>query len=97
VGSWSIEFETPLGQSIPATLKLSRAGAGLAAVIHSEMGDADLGTIDVNNNSFHATTSLEVDGHAVEAEVSARFEGDHTEGFLKLQDSPELPFSGSKE
>jgi zinc protease len=97
VGSWSIEVETPLGQSIPATLTISRAGAGLTAVIHSEMGDADLGTIEVNNNSFHATTSLEMDGHAVEAEVSARFEGDHTEGFLRLPNSPELPFSGNKD
>jgi zinc protease len=96
VGSWSIEVETPLGQSIPATLTISRADAGLTAVIHSEMGDADLGVIEMNDNSFHATTSLEMDGHAVEAEVSARFEGDHTEGFLKLQNSPSLPFSGSK-
>jgi zinc protease len=97
VGSWAIEVETPLGQSIPATLTISRADGGLAAVMHSEMGDADLGTIEVNNNSFHATTSLEMDGHAVEAEVSARFEGDHTEGFLRLPNSPELPFSGSKD
>ena len=97
VGSWSIEVETPLGQSIPATLTISRADAGLTAMIHSEMGDADLGTIEVNNNSFRATTSLEMDGHAVETEVSARFEGDHTEGFLRLPNSPELPFTGSKE
>jgi hypothetical protein len=61
------------------------------------MGDADLGKIELNNNSFHATTSLEMDGHAVPAEISGRFEGDHTEGSLKLQNSPELPFTGTKE
>ena len=97
VGTWSIEVETPLGQNIPATLTVSREGAVLTAVIHSEMGDAELGAIEINNNSFHATTSLEMDGHAVEAEVSARFDGDRTEGFLKIQDSPELPFTGSRE
>ena len=97
VGLWSIEVETPLGQSIPATLTISRGESGFTAVIHSEMGDADVGMIELTNNSFHATTSLEMDGHAVEAEVSARFEGDHTEGFLKLENSPELPFTGSKE
>jgi zinc protease len=96
VGSWSIEVETPLGQSIPATLTISREGAGLTAVIHSEMGDADLGAIDISDNSFHATMSLEMDGHAVEAEVSARFEGDHAEGFLKLQNAPAMPFTGNK-
>jgi zinc protease len=97
LGAWSIEVETPLGQSIPATLTVSRDDSGFTAVIHSEMGDADLGAIVLNQNSFHATTSLEMDGHAVEAEVSARFDGDHTEGFLKLQNSPALPFSGTKE
>ncbi|HKG97844.1 MAG TPA: pitrilysin family protein, partial [Pyrinomonadaceae bacterium] len=96
-GTWSIEVETPLGQSIPATLTIERAGSGFTATIHSEMGDADLGAIDMNNNSFHATTSLEMDGDAVEIEVSAKFEGHHTEGSLKLQNSPSLPFKGSKD
>jgi zinc protease len=97
VGSWSIEIETPLGQSIPATLTIARADAGLTAVLQSEMGDADLGSIEISNNSFHATASFEMDGHAVEVEVSARFEGDQTEGTLKLQNSPELPFKGTKD
>lgn len=96
VGSWSIEIETPLGQSIPATLTIAREGPGLTAVIHSEMGDADLGAIEIKDNSFQAKTSLEMDGHAIEAEVSARFDGDRTEGFLKMQHSPALPFNGSK-
>lgn len=96
-GAWSIEVETPLGQSIPATLTISRTASGYTGVIHSEMGDADLGAIEINNNSFHATASLEMDGHAVAAEISGRFEGDHAEGSLKLQNAPELPFTGSKE
>ena len=50
------------------------------------MGDADLGAIEISNNSFHATTSLEMDGHAIEAEVSAKFDGEHAEGFLKLDE-----------
>jgi zinc protease len=95
-GAWSIEIETPLGQNIPATLTIERAGSGYTAVVHSEMGDADLGSIEINNNSFTATTSLEIDGHAVPAEVVGRFEGDQIEGTLKLQNSPELPFTGNK-
>jgi len=61
------------------------------------MGDADLGSIEINNYSFTATTSLEMDGHAVEAEIIAKFEGEEVTGTLKLQDSPELPFTGTKE
>jgi zinc protease len=97
VGAWSIEVETPLGQSIPATLTISRSGAGYTAVIHSEMGDADLGAIEISNNSFKGTASLEMDGHGVQAEVFARFDGDQVEGTLKLQNSPELPFRGTKD
>ena len=97
VGSWSIEVETPLGQNIPATLTVTRTESGYSGVIHSEMGDAELGAIEINNNSFHTTTSLEMDGHAVEAEVSGRFDGERAEGFLKLQNSPQLPFTGTKE
>jgi len=97
VGAWSIEIDTPLGQSIPATLTIERAGTGHTAMIHSEMGDADFGSIEINNNSFTKTSSLEMDGHAVEAEVFARFEGERVEGTFKLQNSPELPFTGSKE
>ena len=96
MGAWSIQIETPLGQNIPATVTVERAGSGYTAVIHSEMGDADLGAIEINNNSFTKTSSLEIDGHAVEAEVFARFEGEQVEGTLKLANSPELPFSGNK-
>ena len=97
VGAWSIEVESPLGQTIPATLTVARANGGHTAVIHSEMGDADLGAVEISNNSFHAKTSIEMDGHAVEAEVSARFDGEQVEGTLKLQNSPELPFRGTKD
>ena len=97
VGAWSIEVETPLGQTIPATLTISRAASGHTAIIHSEMGDADLGGIEISNNSFHATTSLEMEGHAVEAAVSASFDGEQVEGTLKLQNAPELPFRGTKD
>ncbi|HSE18930.1 MAG TPA: pitrilysin family protein [Pyrinomonadaceae bacterium] len=95
-GAWSIKIDTPLGQSIPATLTVERAGSAYTAVVHSEMGDADLGPLEINNNSFTKTTSLEMDGHAVEAEVFARFEGEQVEGTFKLQNSPELPFTGNK-
>jgi hypothetical protein len=96
-GSWSIEIETPLGQSIPAKLSIERTDSGYSGVMHSEMGDAELGAIEINNNSFHATISLEMDEHAVNAEISGRFDGNHAEGVLKLENAPELPFTGTKD
>jgi hypothetical protein len=89
--------ETPLGQSIPATLTLERQGQGFIAKILSDMGNADLGVVELNDNSFHTNTFLEMDGHKVAVEINARFNGDQLQGSLKLQNSPALPFTGSKD
>ena len=96
-GSWSIELETPLGQNIPATLTIAREGENFSGRFSSELGEADLGTIEIHENSFRASTSVEMDGHSVPVQISGSFEGDHAEGLLTLQDSPAIPFSGSKE
>jgi zinc protease len=96
-GEWLIELETPLGQNIPATLTISREGENLTGRFSSELGEAELGTIEIDDNSFRASTSVEMDGHSVPVQISGSFEGDHTEGLLTLQDSPAIPFSGNKE
>jgi zinc protease len=95
LGVWSIEVESPLGQTIPALLSIASEDSGLTAKITSEMGDADLGSIDFVNNAFTKATSLEMDGHSIEIEISARFEGQTTAGTLTMQNSS-LPFTGSK-
>ena len=96
-GSWSIELETPLGQNIPATLTISRDGANFTGRFSSELGEADLGAIQIHNNSFSASTSVEMDGHSVPVQISGSFEGDHAEGLVTLQDAPASPFTGNKE
>jgi zinc protease len=95
-GSWELHIETPLGQSIPATLVITREESNLTAKITSEMGDADLGPIELSENAFRSATSIEMDGHSVPVEISAHFEGDHTEGSLTLPHSPPLQFGGNK-
>src|ERR1700752_299312 len=95
-GSWSIEVDTPLGQTILATLIIERRDSVLTAKVTSEMGDADIGEIVVSDNAFQASTSISMDGHSVGMEISAHFDGDHTEGTLKLQHSPSLTFTGEK-
>jgi zinc protease len=96
-GAWSIEIETPLGQSIPAALKISRTDTGYSGVLHSEMGDADLGAIEISDNSFRAITSMGMDSDTVEAEVYATFDGEQVQGSLKLHNSTALPFTGTKD
>jgi zinc protease len=95
-GLWQIHVETPFGQSIPATLSVHHDGSSLNAKIESEMGNADLGAIEIHENGFHKATSIEMDGHSVDIDITARFEGLSTEGMLVMQETS-LPFSGTKE
>lgn len=95
-GEWSIEVDTPLGQTIPATIVITSEDSALRARIISEMGDADLGLILLHDNAFEVSTTIDMDGHSVPVAVSARFEGDRTNGSLSLQNSPSLPFTGYK-
>jgi zinc protease len=95
-GAWSINIETPMGQSIPATLTIARSDEATTASIASEMGDADFGVVEVSGSAFNARTSLDMDGHSVEIAIDARFEDDRTEGTLTLQNSPPLTFEGGR-
>jgi zinc protease len=95
VGVWTVEVDTPMGQSIPATLTITTDSSGLSAKITSEMGNAELGAIEIQNGEFQKTTSIDMDGHSVPVEISARFDGDTTEGTLAMQGTP-LPFTGSR-
>lgn len=95
-GSWAISIDTPFGQAIPATLLVNREAAGYTATIASDMGKADLGRIELQDNAIQASTALEMDGHSVPIEISAKFDGAHTEGTVKMKNSPPLSFSGSK-
>jgi len=95
-GAWAINIETPMGQSIAATLTVSRSGEETTATISSEMGNADFGAVHVSGNSFGAATSLDMDGHSVEVGIDVRFEADRTEGTLTLKNSPPLTFEGGR-
>ncbi|MFN2531568.1 MAG: M16 family metallopeptidase [Pyrinomonadaceae bacterium] len=96
VGSWNLEIETPMGQTIPATLIVTSTQIGLEARIVSQMGDAEIGPIHVENNAFQGKADVDMDGHSVPIEFSARMAGESIEGMMNLQNSPPLPFSGTK-
>ncbi len=96
VGSWSLQIDTPLGQTIPATLILSPAANGLSGKVESEMGTGDLISATVDGDSLSAIVSLDVAGHAIEANISAELSDNELEGTINLQDAPPLPFNGRR-
>jgi len=98
VGNWQLEIQTPLGQTIPATLILEEAETGLTGRVESEMGDADLLTVNLDGQSLAATLAFDMGaGETVEAQISGELSGEQIQGSIILQNSPPLTFTGSKQ
>lgn len=95
-GNWSLQIDTPLGQSIPATLTLSPGANGLTGKVESEMGSGELASATVDGESLTAFVSLDVAGHAIEASISAELTDNQMEGTIHLQDAPALSFTGTR-
>jgi zinc protease len=96
LGDWSIEIQTPFGQNIPATLKIWQTETGLGGSVASEMGDATIVSAALAGTSFTAVLSFEMGGRALEAKIAGEVDGTQMDGSITLQDSPELPFTGTK-
>ena len=96
LGDWSLQIETPLGQSIPATLILKNTVKGLSGRVESEMGNGELLSATFDGESFAAIVAFDVAGHAMEAQIAGEVANEQMEGSISLQDSPALPFTGSK-
>ena len=97
VGDWTLQIDTPLGQSIPATLTLSQSTNGLSGKVESEMGSGELVSATVDGDSLSAIVSLDVAGHAIEATIFAEVTDNQIEGTFSLQDAPALTFTGTRE
>ena len=96
-GNWSLVIETPLGQSIPATLILANTGKGFSGKVTSEMGNGELLSATFDGESFAGAIAFDIAGHTMEAQIEGEVAGEQMEGSISLQGAPPLPFTGSKE
>jgi zinc protease len=95
-GNWSLQIETPLGQSIPATLTLFHTKNGLSGTVTSEMGDGELQFATFDDASFAGKIAFDIAGHAMEAQIAGEISNEQMEGSISLVNAPALPFSGSR-
>jgi len=96
-GAWALEIETPMGMSIPATLTFTQTDSGAQAVIDSEMGSADLGSVNISGNQFGASMAFDMDGQTMEGEITGTFQGNEVHGSMSLKGFPALTFKGHRE
>jgi len=95
-GNWSLVIETPLGQSIPATLVLSNIGKGFSGKVTSEMGNGELLSVTFDGESFAGTISFDIAGQAMDAQITGDLRAQKMEGNISLENAPALPFTGLK-
>ncbi|HKO61084.1 MAG TPA: pitrilysin family protein [Pyrinomonadaceae bacterium] len=95
-GDWSLQIESPLGQSIPATLILANSVKGLSGRVESEMGSGELLSASYDGESFLAIVSFDVAGLQMEAQIAGEVADHQMEGTISIQDSPPLPFTGNR-
>ena len=96
-GNWTLLIETPLGQSIPATLILQNIGKGFSGKVTSEMGNGELLSVTFDGESFAGTISFDIAGQTMEAQIAGELAETQMEGNISLENAPALPFTGSKE
>lgn len=95
-GDWSLLIESPLGQSIPATLILANTVKGLSGRVESEMGSGELLSASFDGESFMAIVSFDVSGLPMEAQIAGEVADQQMEGTISIQDTPPLPFTGNR-
>ena len=96
-GDWSLLIETPLGQSIPATLILHNIEKGFSGKVTSEMGNGELLSATFDGESFAGVISFDIAGHTMQAQIEGEVSNEQMEGSISLENAPALPFTGSKD
>jgi len=60
------------------------------------MGSGELISATVDGESLAAVVTLDVAGHAIEANIAAELTDNQIEGTINLQDAPALTFTGTR-
>ena len=92
-----MNIDTPLGQSIPATLILVNGPDGISGKVESEMGNGEILSTSFDGESFAGTISFDIAGHTMEAQIAGEISGSQMEGNITLEGTPPLPFTGSRD
>jgi len=95
-GTWSLEIQTPFGQDIPAALTIEESAEGYKGTVESAMGRGDLTDVSLEGRRFQAILAFEMEGSAMDANISGSIDGSTMEGTFSMKNLPALPFSGSR-
>ena len=97
-GKWSLMIEAQ-GQKLPVTLELKQTGDKVSGSLDSMLGKGEFTDAKVSGNKFTGTTKTQIQGQAVELNVSGTVDGDSMKGIINasIPGFPPIPFEGKRE
>ncbi len=98
-GVWSLEIQSPSGQTIPATLTIMQEGSNLKGTVQTQMGDGSLSEVTLNGSNFDAKLTFGAPGQSVNGKVTgSTASNDSMKGTITLEvpNMPPLPFIGTR-
>ena len=85
IGTWQLRFETPNGNVMEPTLKISRDGKKLKGTFVSERGERELDNLTIKDNQLSFEITFERDGNSFTVAYKGTPHGDSMKGTLEAE------------
>ena len=92
---WDVVISAP-GQDYAGTLKLEKDGEAFKGSVTTELGEAPLGGIKIDGDSFTATIVVNAQGQTIEGTMSGKAKDGKITGEMVLNGLGSIPYSGKK-
>jgi hypothetical protein len=95
VATWNVVFSAP-DKEYPGTLKIEKDGETFKGTVTTELGEAPLGGLKVDGDSFTAGITINAQGQALDGTLSGKVTDGKLAGNLNRAGVGDIPFSGTK-
>ena len=92
---WDVLISAP-GQDYAGVLKIEKDGAGYKGSVTTELGEAPLGSIKVDGDSFTSTIVVNAQGQNIDGTMSGKVRDGKIAGDLNLSGLGSIPYTGKK-
>lgn len=96
-GKWNLTIDFQ-GQQLPVTLTLKQDAGKVSGSLDSMMGKGEIADAKVSGNKVTAVAKSEIQGQAMELNISGTVNGDSMKGTITIPmpGAPPLPFTGTR-
>ncbi len=92
---WDVVISAP-GQDYAGVLKIEKTADGYKGSVTTELGEAPLGSIKVDGDSFTSTIVVNAMGQMIEGTMSGKVKEGKIAGDMNLSGLGSIPYTGKK-